>query len=35
LVWFGTGWNCGVVEVAGVEPAPPNGLQIYNIIRYN
>ena len=24
-----------MVEVAGVEPAPPNGLQIYDIIRYN
>jgi len=24
-----------VVEVAGVEPAPPYGLQLYDIIRYN
>ena len=24
-----------MVEVAGIEPAPPNGLQLYDIIRYN
>jgi hypothetical protein len=22
--FMGTGWNYGVVDVAGVEPAPPN-----------
>jgi len=28
--------GCSVlVEVAGIEPAPPNGLQLYDIIRYN
>ena len=32
---YGIVWNRGVVEVAGVEPAPPNGLQLYDIIRYN
>jgi len=24
-----------LVEVAGIEPATPNGLQLYDIIRYN
>ena len=24
-----------VVEVAGIEPAPPDGLQLYDIIGYN
>ena len=24
-----------MVEVAGIEPDTPNGLQLYNIIRYN
>jgi len=35
LVWFGTGRNSGVVEVAGVEPPTPIGLQLYDIIGYN
>ena len=29
---YGIVWNRGVVEVAGIEPAPPNGLQLYDII---
>ena len=32
---YGIVWNRGVVEVAGVEPATPNGLQLYDIIIYN
>ena len=41
-VWFVKAWYCcyqGIdsmlVEVAGIEPATPNGLQLYNIIIYN
>ena len=29
------GMKGGMVEVAGIESAPPNGLQLYDIIRYN
>ena len=32
---YGIVWNSGVVEVAGIEPATPNGLQLYDIIGYN
>ena len=32
---YGIVWNSCVVEVAGIEPATPNGLQLYDIIRYN
>ena len=31
---YGIVWNSGMVEVAGIEPAPPNGLQDYEIISY-
>ena len=34
MEWF-KGMKGGMVEVAGIEPAPPNGLQIYDIMRYN
>ena len=32
---MGTGWNYGVVEVAGVEAPTPNCLQYNDIIGYN
>ena len=31
---YGIVWNRGMVEVAGVEPATPNSLQIYEIISF-
>ena len=32
---YGIVWNSGVVEVAGIEPATPKYLQLYDIIIYN
>ena len=33
-LWFGTGQNCSVVEVARIEPATPNSMQIHEIINF-